>query len=189
MTDTNATPPARKQVDPALAARFDGDVVYVPGDAPRKLRDAFGCFATGVTLITSRPAGGAASGCTVSSLASVSLDPPLLLFSLGLGSGMLATIRSNGQFGVNILASTHEHLSAEFCGPIESRFATDDWVDGQYGMPVLAGAVASFQCRLWAEYPGGDHAILVGAVQRARYIAQHDPLLFFGGAYRELSPR
>ena len=146
-----------------------------PRDA-RRLRDAFGAFATGVTVVTAVGADGRV-GLTANSLTSVSLDPPLLLFCPARSASALPTLRSARRFAVNVLAADQAHVA--------DRFADATW-DDLDGLPVLAGALASFVCTLDAEHDGGDHVIVVGRVAAMRSHDGSDPLLYFRGAYRRV---
>lgn len=127
-------------------------------------RSAMGHFLTGVTIVTTRCNAGIPYGLTVSSFNSVSLDPPLILWSLDLANDRAALFREAAGFTVNVLPAGCEELIRTFAAPDAERFANIAWHWGAYGQPVLKDAIASFECRLWAEYPGGDHAIFVGEV-------------------------
>lgn len=127
-------------------------------------RSAMGHFLTGVTIVTTRCGAGNPYGLTVSSFNSVSLDPPLILWSLDLGNDRATLFRDSAGFTVNVLPAGCEEMIRTFAAPDAERFAKTAWHWGPTGQPVLADAIASFECRLWAEYPGGDHAIFVGEV-------------------------
>lgn len=131
---------------------------------PRALRNAFGAFATGVTVVTSRTADGAPIGFTANSFASVSLDPPLLLVCLAKSSRNYANMTGAAGFAVNVLAEDQKDVSNTFAKPVEDRFAAVDWRDGPAGSPVFAGAAAWFDCRTDRIVDAGDHAILIGRV-------------------------
>jgi len=155
-----------------------------PHDA-RALRAAFGCFATGVTVVTGRGADDARVGLTANSLTSVSLAPPLLLFCPALTASALPVLRASGRFAVNVLTIDAESTATRFTQRGVDRFAGDGWTDWD-GLPVLDGAMASFLCTLHAEHDGGDHAIIVGRVERVRARTAPDPLLYFQGRYRRV---
>ena len=129
-----------------------------------RFRSAMGHFLTGVTIVTTRGESGEPYGLTVSSFNSVSLAPPLILWSLDLGNDRAALFRASAGFTVNVLPAGCEDLIRTFAAPEAERFANTAWHWGVTGQPVLDDAIASFECRLWAEYPGGDHAIFVGEV-------------------------
>ena len=152
----------------------------------RAFRDALGCFATGVTVVTTRGETGSPIGVTVNSFASLSLDPPLVMFALRGESTTLPSIRRTGCFAVNVLAASQEAVAERFAsGP--PRW--DDLVVTclTTGAPVLQGAVAVLDCRLHAIHPGGDHEILVGDVQSLRCAEDTPPpLLYHKGDYARL---
>ncbi|MEX0502461.1 flavin reductase family protein [Alphaproteobacteria bacterium LSUCC0719] len=129
-----------------------------------RFRSAMGHFLTGVTIVTTRGESDMPYGLTVSSFNSVSLDPPLILWSLDLGNDRASLFRASAGFTVNVLPAGCEDLIRTFAAPDAERFADTAWHWGVTGQPVLDDAIASFECRLWAEYPGGDHAIFVGEV-------------------------
>lgn len=155
----------------------------------RDFRNALGSFATGVTVITARDAAGGLAGITINSFASVSLDPPLVLWSLSLHSPALAVFRHCGHYAVNILAADQEDLSRRFASPSEgkpeTRFSGLKYGSGSGGAPLLPGCCAWFECRNEARHAGGDHLIFVGLVEKYRH-EDRPPLLFHGGQYRRL---
>ncbi len=131
---------------------------------PRALRDAFGCFMTGVTVVTTIDADGKPQGFTANSFSSVSLDPPLLLVSLANSSRNLDTFSKGAGFAVNILAEGQKDISGTFARPSDDRFANVYWKKGPVGHPVIAGVSAWFDCTLEQAIPAGDHTILIGRV-------------------------
>ncbi|WP_152046841.1 flavin reductase family protein [Aureimonas psammosilenae] len=131
---------------------------------PRTLRDAFGAFATGVTVVTSRTGDGSPIGFTANSFASVSLDPPLLLICLAKTSRNFANMTGAKAFAVNVLAENQKDVSNTFAKPVEDRFAAVKWQDGPAGSPVFPGAAAWFDCTSEEIVDAGDHAILIGRV-------------------------
>jgi flavin reductase (DIM6/NTAB) family NADH-FMN oxidoreductase RutF len=132
---------------------------------PRALRNAFGSFLTGVTVVTANDVEGRPIGFTANSFTSVSLDPALLLVCLAKRSSNFATLTGAKGFAVNILAEDQEAVSNTFARPSEDRFATVDWRNGPHGSPVLDGASAWFDCAMHEIVDAGDHAILVGAIK------------------------
>ena len=152
----------------------------------RALRDALGEFATGVAVVTARGADGQPVGVTVNSFASVSLEPPLVLWSLGLASPSLAAFESCSHYAVNILAADQAEFSQRFSQAQEDRFVGITTTVGAGGTPLLPGCSAWFECRNEIRYPGGDHVILVGFVVNFRREPKA-PLVFHGGRYRELA--
>jgi flavin reductase (DIM6/NTAB) family NADH-FMN oxidoreductase RutF len=135
-----------------------------PLPQPADLRATLANFATGVAVITTTTPDGQPHGMTVNSFNAVSLDPPLVLWSLALSAGSLPVWRAAQGFAVNILSQDQGDLCRLFASRAEDRFARVDWHQGLDGLPVLDGAVATLQCRYWARYPGGDHEIMVGQV-------------------------
>lgn len=131
---------------------------------PRALRDAFGCFMTGVTVVTTVDADGKPQGFTANSFSSVSLDPPLLLVSLANASRNLETFTKGTGFAVNILAEGQKDISGTFARPSEDRFANVYWKKGPVGHPLIAGVSAWFDCTLDQAIPAGDHTILIGRI-------------------------
>ena len=152
----------------------------------RSLRDALGEFATGVAVVTARSVDGAPVGVTINSFASVSLEPPLVLWSLGLSSPSRAVFETCSHYAVNILAADQVELSQRFSQSQEDRFAGLALKVGAGGTPLLSGCSAWFECRNEIRYPGGDHVILVGFVVNFRREPKA-PLVFHGGRYRELA--
>jgi 3-hydroxy-9,10-secoandrosta-1,3,5(10)-triene-9,17-dione monooxygenase reductase component len=163
----------------ALAVRAEA----VPPSDGRAFRDALARFATGVAFVTATPAGEPA-GLIVNSLASVSLEPPLVSFCPVRGSVTWRRMRRTGRFGVNVLARQHERFVARAAAPGTDRFAGLDWSPGDGGVPLVAGALAALECEIVAEHPAGDHTIVVGRVERMQVGAGDDPLVFYAGAFR-----
>jgi flavin reductase (DIM6/NTAB) family NADH-FMN oxidoreductase RutF len=159
---------------------------YRSGSDARTLRDAMGCFATGVTIVTARNAEGQPIGLTANSFTSVSLDPPLLLVCVANSSGSAATLRTAEHFAVNVLQIGQQVVSNRFAGKGEDRFADTRWEDGEHGAPILLGSLVVFECTRDACYDAGDHFILVGRVDKASFEPRRDPLLYFRGKYRRL---
>ncbi len=159
---------------------------YREGSDARTFRDALGCFATGVTIVTAFSANGEPIGLTANSFTSVSLDPPLLLVCIAKNAGTAAVLQSCQQFAVNVLQIGQQPTSNRFAGKGEDRFAATDWSVGEYGTPVVSGSLASFECERHALHDGGDHFILIGRVLKAMFEPRRDPLLYFRGKYRRL---
>jgi flavin-dependent trigonelline monooxygenase, reductase component len=130
----------------------------------RALRDAFGCFMTGVTVVTTIDANGKPQGFTANSFSSVSLDPPLLLVSIANSSRNLATFTEGSAFAVNILAEGQKAISATFARTSTDRFADLYWRKGPVGSPLIADVSAWFDCQLEQAIPAGDHTILLGRI-------------------------
>lgn len=156
-----------------------------PPFEPRQLRDAFGCFATGVTVVTGRSADGQRVGLTANSFTSVSLDPPLLLFCPANGASALPALQASGRFAINVLDLDGQTVAERFAARNIDRFAAHDWLEWD-GLPVLASAKAAFACTLHADHDGGDHRILVGRVTRFAHAPDRESLLYLHGRYRRV---
>jgi len=153
---------------------------------PLALRAALGRFATGVTIITCRDGAGAKVGLTANSFASLSLEPPLVLWSLRKVSASLPAFEAAGHFAINVLAETQVELSRRFASPaVADKFADGLWADGLGQAPVLAGCAAVFECATEARHDAGDHVLFIGRVLRLADLSVA-PLLFQGGHYRML---
>jgi flavin reductase (DIM6/NTAB) family NADH-FMN oxidoreductase RutF len=152
-------------------------------DPVREFRNALGAFATGVTVVTTRAADGTPHGLTVNSFAAVSLDPRLVLWSQSIRAPSFALFASAAHFAVNVLALDQLELSRCFARPAPDKFAGVHFDEGLDGVPVLTGAAAAFECRAFARYPGGDHVIHVGEVERFSY-TKRAPLMFARGRYQ-----
>lgn len=155
----------------------------LPHHDPRALRDAFGRFATGVTVITLRDAEGRPSGVTVNSFTSLSLEPALCLFALGLRQPSCALLAPGAAFCVNILAEGQEDIAWQFARPAEDKFAGVAPSEGRHGVPGIAGALARFDCTVVQRHRGGDHDIFVGQIDQFD-LAPGDapgPMLFYRG--------
>jgi len=135
---------------------------------PRALRDAFGAFMTGVTVVTAFGADGQPLGFTANSFASVSLSPPLLLVCIARTSRNYTALTSASGFAVNVLAEDQKEVSNTFARPVEDRFASVDWQRGPSGSPVFDAAAAWFDCAMERVVDAGDHAILLGRVEGFR---------------------
>ena len=131
----------------------------------RALRDAFGAFLTGVTVVTTHNDEGAPIGFTANSFTSVSLDPPLLLVCLARTSRNYATLTGARGFAVNILAEDQKDVSNTFARPVEDRFAAVNWKKGPFGSPVFADVAAWFDCAMHELVDAGDHVILIGRIE------------------------
>jgi len=158
---------------------------YRTGHDPRTLRDALGCFATGVTVVTCLH-DGVPAGLTVNSFTSVSLDPPLLLVCIAKQAASAPALTSASHFAVNVLQTGQQPASIRFATRDEDRFGATPWACGEAGAPILEESLGVFECERYAVYDGGDHHILVGQVVKASFDASLDPLLYFRGRYRRL---
>ena len=162
-----------------------------PTFTTREFRDTLGCFATGVTVITTRGSEHP-YGMTANAFSSVSLDPPLVLVCVMDGTEGSASIERNGVFAVNVLAAEQEDLSRYFASRDRPRgWETFEGVSHrrvETGSPVIAGAAAFFDCRLRAAHPAGDHIIFIGEVLALGAYPAVRPLLFHHGRYRRVDP-
>lgn len=163
-----------------------GSPEYRAGSDARTFRDALGCFATGVTVVTAFCPDGTPIGLTANSFTSVSLDPPLLLVCIANNAGSAPFLREAERFAVNVLQIGQQPTSNRFAGKGEDRFAATAWETGEFGTPVLTGSLSSFECVRDAVHDGGDHFLLVGRVVKAIFEPRRDPLLYFRGKYRKL---
>ncbi|MEW4467406.1 flavin reductase family protein [Parasphingorhabdus sp. JC815] len=154
----------------------------------QEFRNALGSFATGVTIVTTATDPYMPVGVTASSFNSVSLDPPLVLWSLAKSSQSLDAFRDSGHFAVHILSCLQEDLSNAFARSGTDKFANVDWQTGTIGSPVLNNFAARFECRTVHQYEGGDHIIFVGEVIAFDRCDQ-SPLVFHGGSYAETRSR
>ena len=137
-------------------------------------------FATGVTIITTRSAEGDFIGITVSSFNSVSLTPPLVLWSLSTQSASLPHFLANNHYVINVLSAEQKEVALQFSRPVEDRFSGVDFQLSATGLPILTGAAAWFECQNRSRYPEGDHMIFVGEVLCCDDHAQ-EPLIFHNG--------
>lgn len=151
----------------------------------RALRQALGMFATGITVITARAPDGQYIGLTANSFNSVSLDPPLIVWSLSLYSPNLAAFQTASHYAVNVLAVDQVELSQRFALPRVDKFAGLQPCEGLGGAPLLDGCCAWFECRNEARHPGGDHLVFIGLVERFSR-EDREPLVYQGGRYRSL---
>jgi 3-hydroxy-9,10-secoandrosta-1,3,5(10)-triene-9,17-dione monooxygenase reductase component len=131
---------------------------------PEQVRDAYGCFATGVAIATAKTGAGEPIGITISSFNSVSLEPPLVLWSLGNDSVSYDAFANAEYFAVNVLARQQEDLSIRFAARGQDKWSGLAWTEGVHGSPILPEFSACFECSTEHRYPGGDHLIIVGRV-------------------------
>jgi flavin reductase (DIM6/NTAB) family NADH-FMN oxidoreductase RutF len=155
---------------------------------PALFRQLLGCFPTGVAVITTRTPDGEPAGLTCNSFSSVSLEPPLVLFSLRKASKLLATFEQAEGFAINILSAQQDALSARFASSkIERKFEGVDWRPGQLGMPLIDDCLASFECSVFARHEAGDHVVCIGEVRHLGAGAADQALVFYKGAYMMLA--
>jgi 3-hydroxy-9,10-secoandrosta-1,3,5(10)-triene-9,17-dione monooxygenase reductase component len=153
----------------------------------RAFRDSLGMFATGVAVVCTRAPNGEPIGLTVNSFNSVSLDPPLIVWSLATNLPSLPVFEACEYYSVNVLTTEQEHLSQIFASRSNDKFVGLDIDEGLYGVPLLRECCARFECRNTSRHPGGDHLVFISEVVRFDR-EDRDPLIFHGGAYRRLAP-
>ncbi|KYK48980.1 flavin reductase family protein [Bradyrhizobium sp. 191] len=173
----NDLPKQPRAPDPANEFASDSSLID-----PRDFRNALGTYATGVTIITAAAPDGKPYGLTCNSFASVSLNPPLVLWSLVVYSSSLTIFQNASHFTVNVLGASQQALANKFAKSSDDKFTGVDWAPGLGNAPVLAESVANFQCRSVNRYYGGDHVIFLGAVEAYTYNAK-EPLLFARGVF------
>jgi flavin reductase (DIM6/NTAB) family NADH-FMN oxidoreductase RutF len=154
---------------------------------PRPLRQALGRFATGVTVVTTCTGEGKYEGLTANSFSAVSLDPPLVLWSLRLAAPSLENFKRAGHFVINVLCRDQRAMSRHFATPRHDKFADVDFAPGIGGCPMLADSLAIFECRTESMIEGGDHIIFIGRVTQAHH-REGEPLIFAGGRYGTHAP-
>ena len=165
------------QTSAALAHAFD----------PRAFRDTLGHYASGITIISSSDAIGPI-GFTCQSFYSVSVDPPLVSFSVMTTSTSYPRVRESGSFVVNVLAHDQHSLSTQFARTGTNKWAGVEWQPAPSGHPLIAGNLMWLDCEIWAEHEAGDHLIVIGRVTRIGTASGDgdEPLLYFKGQYRQL---
>jgi flavin reductase (DIM6/NTAB) family NADH-FMN oxidoreductase RutF len=155
-------------------------------DAPT-FREALGRFASGVCVMTTVDDSGKPAGVTISAFASLSLDPPLVLFCVGKQSANLGAWLRSTHFTVNVLSEQQEALSETFASQNSDKFSGVAGGIGENGCFRIAGCVVTLECRQTATYDEGDHHIVVGLVERVSGEFETPPLIRFRGAYRRLA--
>ena len=194
--DAAATWPSNELIESWLGdSAYDfqlrpGEDVEISADDPeamaaaRRFRDVLGRFASGVTVVTSM-SGDEPIGMTCQSFCSVSLNPPLILFSPAKTSRAWPRIRQSGTFCVNFLAADQAEISNQMASRGSDKFAGISWTpSAATGSPVLEGVVGYVDCSVHAVYEAGDHYVVIGAVKDLQAAEGEDPLLFFEGRYR-----
>lgn len=164
---------------------------FMPGDESRvdadkrQFRNALGEYATGVAVAATVAPSGEKVGLTINSFASVSLEPPLILWSLAKISDAVEIFRTSERFSISVLAANQETLALHFAGQAENKFTAVEHRNVTGGVPVLTGCTAYFDCASEASYPGGDHVILVGRVEK--FASRGRPaLIFHQGRFKSL---
>lgn len=152
----------------------------------RDFRNALGRFATGVCVVTANTDERGPMGMTVNSFAAVSLEPPLVLWSLQYGSDCYETLATASFYTINVLAGEQVELSKLYARTGAHDLLPEHYRVGGNGAPILHGSLASFECEAWQRLDAGDHLIIVGRVTAMENAGEGEPLLFYSGAYREL---
>jgi len=163
-----------------------GPMTDLPAVTPQQMRTALGTFCSGITVVTAmdhhQPI-----GFTCQSFSSLSLDPPLVSFSPSRTSTTWPRIRSAGSFAVNVLSAEQDAISNGFARPGSDKFRDVKWTPSRLRSPLIDGAVAWAECRIWAEYDGGDHTIVAAEVLDLQANLAGRPLLYFRGEYGHLA--
>lgn len=173
-----SSPPSRGSASAAAEGALDG----------RAFRNALGQFPTGVCVVTAQAPDGEDLGMTMSSFNSLSLAPPLVLFSVDRRALSLPKWRAAQGCAINVLAESQKEVSGRFARPKSNKWAGIDFDRGYAGAPLLRGVVARFECRRYAEHDGGDHELFIAEVVRFRIFANRAPLIFCQGNYGALMP-
>jgi flavin reductase (DIM6/NTAB) family NADH-FMN oxidoreductase RutF len=159
----------------------------LPTRDSRAFRDALGRFATGVAIVAANSSEFGDIGLTVSSLNSVSLDPPLLLFSIALSAHSLPALAAADRIGVSVLAGAQAEVSSRFARAGGNKWDGCEKAESQTGAIILAKALAHFECEPYAQYDGGDHMIFVVRVLHFATPVEAEPLVYFKGKYHALA--
>src|SRR6188508_1816869 len=160
-------------------------------DERRRMRDLLAHFATGVTVVAARN-GPLLAGMTANAIASISIDPPVLMASIARKAETPAAIVGSHAFAVRVLAADQRELAECFAQPTTAakltRFCDAPWHEAETGSPILEGALAYFDCRLTEHHDGGDHVIFLGEIVAAGFREDAEPLLWYASEYRRLAP-
>lgn len=158
----------------------------LPALDPLELRRCLGSFVTGVTVITALDAHGQPEGITANSFSSLSLDPPLIVWSLRLNARSFLTYQNAMRFAVNILAQDQIPVSNRFASSGINRFEGIDYQPGIAGVPLIAGCASYLECSLQSTHAGGDHLLFIGRVERIQ-VVDKPPLAYSGGSYAKVA--
>lgn len=153
---------------------------------PKQLRNILGQFATGVTVITASASDGRKIGMTANSFSSLSLDPPLILWSLSNTAPSLPDFQASKQFAIHILAQEHHQISNHFARPSADKFATVMHTQTEQGTPLINQALVTLVCENYQQVEGGDHTIFIGKIEKYHQ-REGDPLVFHAGQYRSVA--
>ena len=173
-----------------IRAPAGGTLAPIDEDQRRDLRAMMARFATGVSVVAARH-GPLLAGMTANAIASVSVDPPLLLASINTKSETHEAIRGSHSFAVSILGTDQQALADCFARPTTAgklqQFCGAPWHEAETGSPILDGAIAFFDCRVTDRHPGGDHSLFVGEIVAAGFTPDAEPLIWYASAYRRLA--
>ena len=147
----------------------------------KNLRNVLSKFATGVTVVSTIDCDGKPIGMTANSFTSVPLDPPLVLWSIGINQPSYDAFLKAKGYSVSILSKDQKDICDLFSSPIENKFSDIDYTLTDNGFPIIQKSLAWFDCLKWNNYPGGDHQILVGEIKNF-YADENDPLIFWNGS-------
>lgn len=151
----------------------------------KELRNTLGCFTTGVVVATTVGEGGMPVGLTINSFNSVSLDPPLILWSLSLSAPSLSAFRAHPAFAINILSIDQADLCLRFARPSDNKFKGVSWSAGMHGIPLISDALGWLECEVWRRHDGGDHEIIIGQVRGLRSTDKL-PLVYHRGRLKRI---
>ena len=152
-------------------------------------RKALGHFPTGVAIVTTRSSDGRPVGLTINSFSSLSLDPPLVMWSLANRSASLSIFNECNYFAINVISQAQTDAALGFANPnVKDKFALVSHADGQEGVPLIDDCVATFVCENYRQYEGGDHTIFIGKVVRHNAITEQEPAVFHRGQFTRLNP-
>lgn len=164
----------------------DSTLASPPAISPKELRAFAGHFATGVAVVTTAHPDGSLHGVTLNAVTSLSLDPPLFLVCLDHKSNTLAALQASGHFGLHFLSHEQTEISQICASKQDNKFANIRYKPGRNGSPLIEGVVAAAECSLANVCPGGDHAIIIGAVDSI-HVFGGEPLLYHCGGYTTLT--
>jgi len=156
----------------------------------RSLRDLMGRFATGVSVVAARQ-GPLLAGMTANAIASISVDPPIMMASISRRAETHGAIIGSHAFAISVLSRDQRAVADCFAQPTTAhklkRFCDAEWHEAETGSPILEGALAYFDCRLTARHDGGDHTVFLGEIVAAGFREDAEPLLWYASAYREMA--
>ena len=156
----------------------------------RSLRDLMGRFATGVSVVAARQ-GPLLAGMTANAIASISVDPPIMMASIARRAETHGAIIGSHAFAISVLSRDQRAVADCFAQPTTAdklkRFCDAEWHEAETGSPILDGALAYFDCRLTARHDGGDHTVFLGEIVAAGFREDAEPLLWYASAYREMA--